>query len=75
MFRWRGDGPLPEAERGRLREFVGKAHRRGRLVRFWATPEKEAVWKELRAVGVDLINTDKLDELQRFLLSEEKSPR
>ena len=52
----RGDGPMPEAERAKLKEFVGKAHERRRLVRFWATPETEAVWKELLAAGVDLID-------------------
>jgi hypothetical protein len=67
-FRWRGDGPLPEAERAKLRDMVAKAHRHGRLVRFWNTPEQPAFWSELRAAGVDLINTDKLDELRRFLL-------
>src|SRR5262249_62200840 len=67
-FTWRGEGPMPEAERDKLRQIVQKAHRHGRLVRFWATPEKVEVWKELRAAGVDLINTDKLAELQRFLL-------
>lgn len=66
-FRWQGSGPMPEAERAKLREVVRKAHARGRLVRFWATPEKEAVWRELRAAGVDLINTDKLAELRAFL--------
>ncbi len=66
-FHWQGDGPMPEAERAKLRDYVRKAHAHGRLVRFWATPEKPAVWKELRAAGVDLINTDKLAELQRFL--------
>src|SRR5262249_2235071 len=68
LFRWDGKGPMPEAERDRLREFVRKAHRPGRLVRFWATPESPAVWEELLAAGVDLINTDRLAELQRFLL-------
>ena len=67
LFRWQGDGPMPEGERKQLREFVRKAHAHGRLVRFWATPEKPAVWKELRASGVDLINTDRLAELQSFL--------
>jgi glycerophosphoryl diester phosphodiesterase len=69
LFRWRGDGPMPDSERAKLREMVQKAHARGRQVRFWATPEKEAVWKELRAAGVDLINTDKLAELRAFLLA------
>jgi hypothetical protein len=70
LFAWKGDGPIPEKERARLREFVRKAHKRGRLVRFWATPESPAVWKELLAAKVDLINTDKLAELKRFLLAQ-----
>jgi hypothetical protein len=67
LFRWQGEGPMPPEERARLQEFVSKAHRHGRLVRFWATPESPALWKELLTAGVDLINTDKLDELQHFL--------
>ena len=67
-FRWRGDGPMPDVERAKLRDFVRKAHKHGRRVRFWATPERVEVWKELRAADVDLINTDKLAELQSFLL-------
>jgi hypothetical protein len=69
-FKWKGEGPMPKAERRKLREIVRKAHRRGRWVRFWATPERPALWKELRAAGVDLINTDKLDELRRFLAGD-----
>jgi hypothetical protein len=73
QFKWRGDGVMPEAERGKLRAYVAKAHRRGRLVRFWATPEKPALWRELRAAGVDLVGTDRLEELQRFLLGEPRT--
>ncbi len=72
LFRWDGESAMPEQERTRLQEFVRKAHARGRLVRFWATPEKVTVWKELRATGVDLINTDKLTELQQFLLDSKE---
>ena len=68
IFRWKGDGPITAAERGKLKDFVTKAHRHGRKVRFWATPEKPEVWKELLAADVDLINTDRLVELRRFLL-------
>jgi hypothetical protein len=70
-FRWRGDGPIPEEEKAKLRAFTAKAHQHGRLVRFWATPENPALWKELRADGVDLLNTDKLAELRAFLLEEQ----
>jgi hypothetical protein len=74
-FRWKGEGPMPEKERLKLQEYVRKAHEHGRLVRFWATPEKVEVWKELREAGVDLLNTDQLPELQRFLLTETGVPR
>jgi hypothetical protein len=68
LFRWQGKGPMPDKERVKLQEFVAKAHKHGRLVRFWATPENSAMWEELLAAGVDLINTDRLAELRRFLL-------
>jgi hypothetical protein len=73
LFRWDGKGPMPAAERARLRDFTSKAHKHGRLVRFWATPERKEVWEELLADGVDLINTDRLAELSRFL--RERSAR
>jgi hypothetical protein len=68
VFRWNGDGPIPAAQRDKLKDFVAKTHRHGRKVRFWATPERPEVWKELLAADVDLINTDRLVELRRFLL-------
>jgi len=72
-FTWRGKGPMPPEERAKLASIVTKAHAKGRLVRFWATPDlpgsgREAVWQELLAAGVDLINTDDLEGLRRFLL-------
>ncbi len=66
-FRWRGDGPLPEAERAKLRDIVERAHARGRRVRFWATPDTPPMWRELAAAKVDLINTDHLAALEQFL--------
>jgi hypothetical protein len=66
-FSWRGEGPMPEEQRKKLRDYVARAHDHGRLLRFWATPEEPAFWRQLRAAGVDLINTDKLAELEKFL--------
>ena len=68
-FQWTGDGPMPAEERATMRDLVDKAHKRGRLLRFWGTPDNPAVWAEERDAGVDLINTDKLAELQAFLLA------
>ncbi len=66
-FHWHGTGPLPAGERAKLLEIVKKAHASGRVVRFWETPENEDVWRELRSADVDLINTDQLARLARFL--------
>jgi hypothetical protein len=72
-FTWEGRGPMPEAERTKLRRFVQEAHKKGRRVRFWATPdrpspERTALWIELLAAGVDYIGTDDLAGLTTFLL-------
>ena len=74
FFTWRGIGPMPEQERKMLRDMVERAHLEGRRVRFWATPDnpstaRDAVWLELLEAGVDLINTDDLQGLQRFLIA------
>lgn len=71
LFKWKGEGPVPEAEQKKLRDYVRSAHARGRLVRFWATPETPAAWGELAAAGVDLIGTDDLPGLRSFLLARE----
>ena len=72
-FTWRGDGPMPPEERKKLQEIVRISHEKGRIVRFWATldapsPEREALWSELLSADVDLINTDDLEGLRRFLV-------
>ncbi|HEV7226041.1 MAG TPA: phosphatidylinositol-specific phospholipase C/glycerophosphodiester phosphodiesterase family protein [Pirellulales bacterium] len=66
-FRWRGVGEMPQDEWDKLVAIVRKAHAAGRRVRFWATPDEESMWRQLHAAGVDLINTDDLEGLSRFL--------
>ena len=66
-FSWRGEGPMPDEERARLHAIVKQAHAEGRKVRFWATPEREALWKELLDANVDYLNTDELGKLKSFL--------
>ncbi|MEU3601426.1 phosphatidylinositol-specific phospholipase C/glycerophosphodiester phosphodiesterase family protein [Streptomyces sp. NPDC006798] len=75
-FDWRGTGPFPAAERARLRALVDTAHREGRRIRFWATPDepgpaRDALWTALADLGVDHINTDDLPGLERFLRTRE----
>jgi hypothetical protein len=69
-FTWRGQGALSEAEREKLRALVQRTHAQGRRLRLWATPDHAAAWKELRDAGVDLINTDDLAGLEKFLRAD-----
>jgi hypothetical protein len=76
-FSWEGEGPMPEAELQKLRDIVARAHAAGRRVRFWATPDtpgsaRHNMWSVLLHEGVDYINTDDLDGLQRFLLDNDR---
>ena len=66
-FRWRGQNEFPEEERNKLRRYVKQAHDKGRLLRFWATPDSPALWDELLDANVDLINADDLRGLQSHL--------
>ena len=71
-FTWLGVGAFPDAERQKLRDIMRAAHSRGQKVRFWATPDvagpdRDALWAELVAAGVDYLNTDDLAGLETFL--------
>lgn len=71
-FSWRGEGEMPVDEKIKLRRIVETAHQNGRLIRFWATPDqpssgRQSIWRQLIDAGVDLINTNDLNGLSRFL--------
>ena len=70
LIDWKGRGPMPDTDRQRLEYYVTKAHKEGRKVRLWASPENKSVWSELLKCNVDLINTDKLTALRNFLILE-----
>lgn len=70
-FTWRGQGSIPIEERRKLRQFVSTAHAQGRDIRFYAAPDNILMWRELLNANIDLINTDNLAGLQKFLLQED----
>jgi hypothetical protein len=70
LLEWKGDGPMPDNQRKTLQAYVDMAHKYGKKVRLWASPENDRVWTELLKCGVDLINTDKLAQLKTFLLNQ-----
>ena len=73
-FKWRGQGAMSASEKKKLLDIVRVSHEKGRLVRFWATPdtpsvEREAMCNALVSADVDVINTDDLCGLQQYLLA------
>ena len=74
-FRWRGESTLPDQEREKLQDYVKQAHNKGRLLRFWATPDSPAVWDALLDAQVDLINADDLLGLQKHLKTRSQQAR
>jgi hypothetical protein len=69
-FAWRGDGPVSAEDRHKLADLVARAHGQARRIRFWGMPDSPAGWDVCLSSGVDLINTDQLDGLRAFLLTE-----
>lgn len=60
--RWDGTGDLSNEDRDKLKRVVKRAHNDNKPFRFWATPDTPNSWKQLRKLGVDIINTDKISE-------------
>jgi len=69
-FTWTGNGPMPQDEKDRLDTLVADVHKRGKQIRFYAIPDKPAVWRMLLNEHVDWVNTDKLKEYNHFYLNE-----
>lgn len=46
---------------------IQKAHSLHKPFRFWGAPDTEPVWQLLKNCGIDIINTDKLEECRKFL--------
>jgi hypothetical protein len=66
--KWDGSGEAPVATRAKLKALVDAAHAEGKQLRFWKLPvDGPAVWGPLYDAGVDLINTDDLAGLARFI--------
>ncbi len=75
LFRWMGQGPMPEAEREKLKGYIAKAHANGQKIRFWGTGQNPAVWEEFYTLGMDLLNADNPARLREFMLEKMKQEK
>ncbi|HBK88379.1 MAG: phosphatidylinositol-specific phospholipase C/glycerophosphodiester phosphodiesterase family protein [Cyclobacteriaceae bacterium] len=65
---WKGKSPATENDLQKIRVLAARVHQEGKKLRLWAIPDQEEAWKALMEVGVDMINTDHLNELNIYLL-------
>ena len=50
----------------RLEQLVKKVHGMGKLLRLWAAADTPDLWKRQQQLGVDIINTDKIEECKNY---------
>jgi len=65
--KWDGKGVLASDEITRVKGAIDSVHSAGKMVRFWATPDTKSSWVTLIRLGVDVLGTDKIEELGDFL--------
>jgi len=65
--KWKGEGKPDKQDIKKLKHTVDSVHKAGKTIRFWAAPDNLASWKVQKKLGVDLIGTDRIDDLGRFL--------
>jgi hypothetical protein len=65
--KWDGKQPPNPTDLQKIRELAQYIHTEGKKFRLWAIPDTQLAWQTLLNAGVDLINTDKLKELNEFL--------
>ena len=61
---------LPPADyQKRLKDVVEKVHSMGKLLRLWASPDNAKTWKLQHHLGIDIINTDQVEECRNYFLN------
>ena len=65
-FHWNGIGTMPKKELIVLNDIINKIHLEKKQLRFWGSPDNKNGWIVLESAGVDLINTDKINEFSIY---------
>ncbi len=69
---WNGKGVLNNEEISRVSGGIDSVHAAGKMIRFYETPDTKSSWLALIRLKVDIIGTDKIEELGDFLNKKEK---
>ncbi|MEN7551622.1 alkaline phosphatase [Rapidithrix thailandica] len=66
VSRWNGKGNIPAGDLKKLRIIIDKVHAQGKKIRFWGTPDTKTTWKAFARLGIDYINTDKVEQVAGY---------
>ena len=66
-FTWDGTGIFPSTQYEILSELVKSVHLEKKEIRFWGSPDNQNTWRTLLLADVDLINTDNIEQLKKFI--------
>lgn len=64
---WQGTGDIPEEDVKKMKLVIGQAHKLNMPVRFWGSPDQENAWAKFIDLGVDVLNSDNIELLSKFL--------
>jgi alkaline phosphatase len=67
LVSWNGKSQLGDDQLEIVENFVKKIHKKGKKLRFWASPDTPTAWTTLMNLKVDFIGTDNLKGLAKFL--------
>ncbi len=65
--RWRKGEKLSNNQKEKLKTLVKHIHQENKKLRFWNTRDETIFWQLLKDIGVDIIGTDHIDELNQFI--------
>lgn len=66
---WKGHTPINEIQLSKVQNFIDKASKENKMVRFWNTPDNIRVWNLLLNNGIGLIGSDRIEKLYNFFHS------
>ena len=69
---WNGTGSINRKDKRLLRHKIDSVHAAGKPIRFWAAPDTDIAWKQQQKLHVDLIGTDRIEELGNLLQTKIK---
>jgi alkaline phosphatase len=64
---WDGKGEIPAKDEEKIKQTVDWAHQLNKPMRFWASPDFANAWEKFKKLGVDILNSDNIDDLSKYL--------